>query len=129
MATALEVQALVTIPLIAEAVAPQLPGGVALVRVNPSDEVAGLFRLDDEGAISEGAGVDCSSALNSLGDTCLLLQTSGTTSKPKTVPVTLHRLMLGAAVWAEAWAERRDELFLALNTFPCLTTILLPPSP
>ena len=63
-------------------------GGVALVRVNPSDEVAGLFRFDDEGAIKISEKGDDDTAGDAAGqaDAALHAAEGGWSQSPLAVP-------------------------------------------
>src|SRR5262249_21565587 len=67
--------------------------GIAIVDVAPRpDSAAGLFRLLKDGKPGEGAGADYSGA----EDVALVLHTSGTTSRPKIVPLTHQNLTASA---------------------------------
>jgi len=96
----LNVKALITTSAVAERIG-TLPESIKHVVIMPNDDVAGLFSFRFVNG-EPPSPVATSSPLNGPEDYVLLLQTSGTTSKPKTVPITLRRLMLGALVYGEA---------------------------
>lgn len=96
----LGVKAVITTSAVAERIG-TLPDHLKHLVIVPNDDVAGIFSFRFVNG-DPPAHVEKRSPLNGPDDYVLLLQTSGTTSKPKTVPVTLRRLMLGAMVYGEA---------------------------
>lgn len=113
----LSVQAVLTTPAIVERLG-EMPVGVTLLVVSPRKECAGVFDIRFAGwsGPPPAPAQDTRCPLNGPDDVSLLLQTSGTTSKPKTVPVTLRRLVLGALTYGEAMGLRADDC--GLNVMP-----------
>ena len=98
----LAVRAVITTAAVAERIGSQ-PEHIKHIVVVPDEEIAGIFsfRLRN-GDLPQARSTKAPAlATNGPEDYVLLLQTSGTTSKPKTVPVTLKRLVLGSLVYAE----------------------------
>lgn len=78
-----------------------------------ANEVAGDFNLEIDGPAPTQAPFDLQARPE---DTALLLYTSGTTSKPKSVPLSHENLLFGAAFSARALDLSRDDL--CLNVMP-----------
>ncbi|CAF2817421.1 unnamed protein product [Rotaria sp. Silwood2] len=80
--------------------AEQLKATTLLLKLNRTAETFKLETISDSGA------VECrvnKSALNSSEDTCLLLQTSGTTGQKKTVPYKLKTFIISTLCVAFSW--------------------------
>ena len=73
--------------------------GITIIRPEPMpSEGAGVFRIGEEASLDEPAGLD---------DVALVLHTSGTTSRPKMVPLT-HRNLAASARHTPADSNRRS---------------------
>jgi acyl-CoA synthetase (AMP-forming)/AMP-acid ligase II len=77
----------------ATAVAQKL--GLAIIELSPSVEEAGAFRLAGAEPLSYGTGLH-TGAVSGPEDTALVLHTSGTTSRPKLVPLSQTNLCASA---------------------------------
>ena len=83
---------------------------VPVLHVNPSDG-AGLFDIEHvSGRLGRGGGGEPAEA----DDIALLLHTSGTTTRPKLVPLTQRNITLGAANVAKTLALTPDDRCLAV---------------
>mmetsp|Transcript_46518 Transcript_46518/g.108440 ORF Transcript_46518/g.108440 Transcript_46518/m.108440 type:complete len:1166 (-) Transcript_46518:152-3649(-) len=78
----------------------------------PVGAASGWLQVESPAALQESTP----QLQRSLHDTSLLLRTSGTTSKPKVVPLTGHGLMTGAAAIAHGLALTPDDV--CLNVMP-----------
>mmetsp|Transcript_14342 Transcript_14342/g.26347 ORF Transcript_14342/g.26347 Transcript_14342/m.26347 type:complete len:1169 (-) Transcript_14342:90-3596(-) len=78
----------------------------------PAGAPSGMFQMESRPALQEGTQL----LSGSLHDNCLLLRTSGTTSKPKVVPLSGHGLFTGASAIAQGLALTPDDV--CLNVMP-----------
>jgi acyl-CoA synthetase (AMP-forming)/AMP-acid ligase II/acyl carrier protein len=87
--------------------------GIPIINLEPDGRIAGIFRLacdlPENQAISEAT-------LAGVGDVALVLQTSGTTSRPKTVPLTHTNIIHSVNNIAETYALTRADC--CLNMMP-----------
>lgn len=71
--------------------------GLRILELVPVPESeAGLFDLHEEGAFPPGAGLSAQTGLSESDDVALVLHTSGTTSRPKVVPLTQGNISASA---------------------------------
>ena len=86
--------------------------GTAVIRLTPVDDAeAGIFTLNGDALIGRDGGT-CSES----GDLALILRTSGTTSRPKIVPLTQANLTASAENVATSLALSSDDR--CLNVMP-----------
>ena len=64
---------------------------IPIIKLTPSEAGAGLFTLDASGTSLETDNID-GLTLSELDDVALVLHTSGTTSRPKMVPLQVKNL-------------------------------------
>ena len=84
--------------------------GIKRIMLTPDTELAGRFRL------GEGNSVDSGGVFASPGDTALILHTSGTTARPKMVPLTHVNLCVSARNISKSLALTANDL--CLNVMP-----------
>mmetsp|Transcript_41761 Transcript_41761/g.130013 ORF Transcript_41761/g.130013 Transcript_41761/m.130013 type:complete len:586 (+) Transcript_41761:62-1819(+) len=89
-----------------------------IMQVIPSPDVVGLFTLEKHAVGKPLKGDKLENPLESVqrGHICLVLHTSGTTKKPKIVPITHESMALGGKCHAAANLIGADDVFI--NTMP-----------
>merc|ERR1719498_1553512 len=89
-----------------------------LLQLNPSEEIAGLFELQKHAAGRPLKGDPLGNCLESLkrSDLALVLHTSGTTKKPKIVPLTHENIACGAQCIASTVQMKPEDV--CINTMP-----------
>lgn len=89
-----------------------------ILQLTPSPEIAGLFTLDKHAAGKPLTGDKLGPPLESVkrDHVCLVLHTSGTTKKPKIVPITHESMAIGGMCHAAANLVGPDDVFI--NTMP-----------
>lgn len=98
----------------------EFPRDTLVLVASPSEETAGLFHLrlfGDSNSPSRSPTnprVTHTSPLNSLDDVALLLQTAGTTKRPRVLPHTLRGLALGSRVFSQAMGLGKESVGLSL---------------
>ena len=84
---------------------------IPIIELEPSKEIAGLFELHSQRSASPG-----SNGSIATGDTALILHTSGTTSRPKIVPLSHGDLVASSRHIAQTLALSSDDC--CLNIMP-----------
>ncbi len=95
----------------ARAVAERL--GIPAIELHPAGDAAGLYRLD---ASALPAATPMAGGAAEPDDMALVLHTSGTTARPKIVPLTNHNLAASAGHIGESLALGPDDM--CLNVMP-----------